>query len=107
MELSKNIRIFLLKIIDKNGNVEPLREFGYEYSQIISFISDEVIKNNAEHKNGKLSLTEKGKSLLGSLEEQKQVSGSKRWIEPEFQNRISKLDKNDVFLPNQDDLWFK
>lgn len=106
MELPKQIRLFLLKIIDHNGNIEPLSELGYEYSQIVVFIKQEIDENNAEYKNGKLILTEKGKELLMMLEKSKNKKGSNSWIEPEIQSKTSILNKNDVFLPNQNDLLF-
>jgi hypothetical protein len=106
MELPKQIRLLLLKIIDKNGNIEPLSELGYEYSQIVVFIKQEIEEKNAEHRNGKLLLTEKGKELLVELEKSRNKIGSNSWIEPENQSKTSILDKNDVFLPNQNDLSF-
>lgn len=106
MELTELIRVFLLKIINKNGNIEPLKAMGYEYSQIVLFINKEIEVENAEYKNGELLLTGKGIKFLKELETKTLKRGSNQWIEPEIQSRISKLEKNDVFLPNQDDLWF-
>jgi hypothetical protein len=106
MDLPEHIKSFLLKIINKNGNIEPLKELGYEYSQIVTFIKNEISDRNAEYKNGELKLTPKGIEILKNLENKTNKKGSSKWIEPELQSRISKLDKNDVFLPNKDDLWF-
>lgn len=106
MELPNHVRLFLLKILDNNGNIEPLSELGYEYSQIVGFIKQEINEKNSEYKNGELILTEKGKDLLLKLEKEKKKKGSNAWIEPEIQSKTSILDKNDVFLPNQNDLWF-
>lgn len=107
MNIPEPIRLFLLKIIATNGNIEPLNELGYEYSQIVDFIKFEMSENNAEHIKGKLSLTDKGMALLKALEKSgKRRSGPNSWIEPEIQSKISKLEKNDIFLPNQNDLWF-
>jgi antibiotic biosynthesis monooxygenase (ABM) superfamily enzyme len=106
MELTENLRGFLLKIINKNGNIEPFKEMGYEYYQIVQFINLEVQNQNAEHVNGKLVLTEQGKSFLKEIERKKKRSGSSQWIEPEYHSKIPKLNINDVYLPNQNDLWF-
>ena len=106
MELPKNVRLFLLKILDNNGNIEPLSEIGYEYSQIVTLIKQEITENNAEYKNGELKLTVKGKDLLSKMETDKNKKGSGTWIEPEIQSKISILEKDDVYLPNQNDLWF-
>ena len=106
MELPNQVRLFLLKIIDNNGNIEPLSELGYEYSQIVNFIKHEINENNAAYNNGELILTLQGKSLIVSLEKEKKKKGSNTWIEQEIQSKISILDKNDVFLPNQNDLSF-
>jgi hypothetical protein len=106
MDLPEHIRLLLLKILDKNGNIEPLSEIGYEYSQIVSFIKYEINDENAEYKNGELKLTQKGRELLLFLEKNKKKKGSNAWIEPEIQSKTSILEKDDVYLPNQNDLWF-
>jgi len=104
MKLPEQIRLYLLKVINYNGNIEPIRLLGYEYSQIVMFINFEVSEQNAIYTNGKLILTDKGLSLLKELEKNKK--GSDRWIEPEIYSKISKTDKNDIYLPNQNDLNF-
>jgi hypothetical protein len=102
MKLPEQIRLYLLKVIYNNGNIEPLRLMGYEYTQIIMFINFELEENNAEYINGKLILTKKGNEFLAELENNKKGPG--RWIEPEIQSRIAKIEKNDIFLPSQNDL---
>lgn len=105
MEITDSVRLLLLKIIHFNGNVEPLNEMGYEFSQIVNFIENEISLNNAAYEKGKLKLTEDGLNVLESLNNKKKMYGSSKWIEPEIQSKISPLDKNDIFLPNQNDLW--
>lgn len=102
MNLPIQIRLYLLKVIHYNGNIEPIRLLGYEYTQIIAFINNELEDANAEYINGKLCLTQKGLIYLRNLESKKQ--GTERWIEPEIQSRVAKIDKNDIYLPNQNDL---
>jgi hypothetical protein len=105
MAISDSVRLLLLKIIHYNGNIEPLNEMGYEFSQIVDFIEREISLKNAAYENGKLKLTEKGLSVLESRNNKRKKDGSSKWIEPEIQSKISPLDKNDIFLPNQNDLW--
>lgn len=84
--------------------MEPIREMGFEYAQLVSFIQKEIDEGNAKYNNGKMIITPKGSDLIKELEGG--LKGFKAWIEPEIQSKIPKLDKNDVFLPNQNDLWF-
>lgn len=106
MELSRQARCYLLRIINSNGNIEPLREIGYEYFQIASFINIEIEQGNVESVQGVSVLTSKGLDELKILSSKNLKSGSSQWIEPEIQSKILNSGKKVLFLPNQDDLWF-
>lgn len=107
MKIPDHVRLFLLRIIESGGNIQPLVEMGYEYSQIVTFIKNEIAENNASFINGELVLTKEGKEITSSLQNTKvRKNGSNTWIEPEIQSKISQIDIDDVYLPNQNDLWF-
>ncbi|PZR25890.1 MAG: hypothetical protein DI535_16415 [Citrobacter freundii] len=99
-------RIFLLKVIKFSGDISPLIKGGLEYYQVVDMIGAEVAEGNAETINGELILTQKGNDLLEQLVKQDKRKGSDAWIEPEEESRIPKIEKNEIFLPSQNDLSF-
>lgn len=102
--MEDSVKILLLKIIKFNGDLAPLVKLGYEYSQITSLISAEIVEANAEYRSGILVITEKGNSLIEQISKNRK-NGS-QWIEPEIESRIPRIQKNFIFLPNQNDLNF-
>lgn len=105
--MDNSIKILLLKIIKFNGDISPLLKLGYEYSQIVKSINDEIIDGNAERKNGLLGITEKGDQLITSISKKLNRADFESWIEPEIESKIPKIKINFVYLPNQNELTFK
>lgn len=103
--MDDNIKVLLLKIIKFNGDISPLIQLGYEYAQVTSLIKIEIEEKNAHYLNGTLFLTEKGNSLISKLISSR-PPGSNSWIEPEYASKISKIDKDFIFLPNRKELSF-
>lgn len=104
--MDNNIKILLLKIIKFNGDISPLIKLGYQYSQIIDSIKNEISEGNAERKNGMLLITEKGNSLIEDISKKMNRKDSNKWIEPEIESKIPKIPINFIFLPNQNELTF-
>lgn len=100
--MDNQIKIYLLKILKFNGDIDPLYKLNYTYSQIVNLINNEIKEGNAEYKDGVLGITKKGDDLLESLSEISEYN----IIEPEIQSKISKIEKNFIFLPSQDELTF-
>ena len=99
------IKILLLKIIKGNGDISILFKEGYEYSQILDFIK-ELIKDGYLIKHGnKLVLTNNGILEIEKLNKELKRTKINKWIEPEHRSKISQIDKNDIFLPNQNELF--
>lgn len=79
---------------------------GYDYSQVVVLIRNEINAGNATRINGELIITEAGNALIEVLSKMFNRKNSAAWIEPEYQSKIVKIDINDIFLPSQDDLSF-
>lgn len=100
--MNEEARIYLLKILKFNGDIEPLYELNYSYSQIVDLINDEIKNGNAQYVNGILGITKQGDLLINSLTE----NIKNNIIEPEIQSKISVIEKNFIFLPSQEELTF-
>lgn len=105
--MDNSIKTLLLKIIKFNGDITPLLKLGYTYSQIVESINVEIQEGNAQRKNGLLGLTEKGNLLIDKIAKELNRSGPNKWIEPEEESRIPKIQIDSIFLPNQNELTFK
>jgi hypothetical protein len=104
--MQAEVKLLLLKLIKSNGNVSPLIKSGYEYAQIIQLIDSLVEDGKIQRNSSKLDITENGLLEIEHLNRLLKRTNSSLWIEPAYANRISKLEKNDVFLPDQNDLSF-
>jgi len=91
----------MLHAIRHHLDVEGLLELGLEYYQIARLISE--LLQNEFIVNGEqgLALTEKGRKKLDELTQQLFPANSPNWILPSDGNRIPKLDKFDIYLPQK------
>ncbi len=100
--MDNSTKLYLLKILKFNGDIEPLYELNYTYTQIVDLINQEIKEGNAKHENGVLCITQQGDDLIKTLSKENENN----LIEPEIQSKITKIEKNFIFLPSQDELTF-
>jgi hypothetical protein len=89
----------LLNIIQHKRTLADLLDFGLDYSQISSLLLEAMEQGyivNAEHG---LELSDPGKAKASSLTAGSSGSGPSMWILPRDQDRITKIGKNDIYLP--------
>ncbi|WP_207427085.1 hypothetical protein [Pedobacter sp. SYSU D00535] len=101
-----DVKLLLLKLVKHNGNIQPIIKMGFEYSQIVGFINELLAEGALAKINNKYELTEAGEQEINTLNKELKRLNSAQWIEPATEFRITKIDKNDVFLPDQDELSF-
>lgn len=92
-------KAYLLKIIRFDGNLTPLIDLGYDYIELIAEIESFLEKEYVTENEGILSITQKGKDFITSSNKDSSKSNLTKFIEPEHQSKIPKLDKDDIFLP--------
>jgi hypothetical protein len=96
----------LLDVINRNGSIQRITREGITYAKIAEMTNKAITDNLISNVSGRLTLTEKGKVQLLNLESGYKKKNKNLWIEPENSSKISPIDKNDIYLPNQNDLWF-
>ena len=101
-----DVKLLLLKLVKHNGNIQPIIKMGFEYSQIAEFLIELVTEGMLVRVKNKYELTEAGNFEIGALNKELNRFNAAQWIEPANEFKIPKFDKNDVFLPDQDDLSF-
>lgn len=91
-------RIYLLSVIEENGDVIPLTKT-HRYDEILDEIKSMIVKGWVEH-GDKLMLTENGRNAIKELlVSQKKLK--RDWIRPYFQFRRDKIDENYIYLPKK------
>ena len=91
-------RIFLLSVIEEDGDVMPLAQV-HTYDEILKEIKG-MIDEGLVVSDDKLKLTEKGKQAIQDLlKAQKKLK--RDWIRPYFQFRRDKIDENYIYLPKK------
>ncbi len=104
--MDQEIKLLLYKILNGNGDIAELTEYGYEYSQIFSIIKQLIADSILEKNGNDINLTQKGRTEIEELNKKLGRKGTNKWIEPENKSKISKIEKDFVFLPNQSELHF-
>lgn len=96
----------LLSVIKNNGDIRRLKREGMEYLEIAE-LTNQIISNQlATYVDDTISLTADGQNKLIELEKTIKKTKKKNWIDKEIKSKISRLDKNFIFLPNQNELEF-
>lgn len=96
----------MLLIMSNNGSIRELIREGYSYSQIAIMTSELIEDDYVIEINDQLTLTDKGEKWLSKEFKENKVKGPETWITPEEKSRIKKLEKNEVYLPNRNELHF-
>ncbi|MEJ7822056.1 MAG: hypothetical protein WKF85_07020 [Chitinophagaceae bacterium] len=96
----------LLNVVKENKNLNLLIREGMSY-KLIGEITEFAAKEKLlEILQGQITLTELGESKLISWAKLFKRTNKKEWIEPALKSKVAKIDKNDIFLPSQDELSF-
>ena len=103
----KNKYIYLLlEIIKNNGNVKRLTHEGLKFSEIADLTSEIISKKYADYNEDNIFLTELGLKSLAEFSENFKERDKNNWIIKEEKSKIKKLDKDFIYLPNQNELSF-
>jgi hypothetical protein len=96
----------LLVVIQNNGNVKRLTREGISYLKIAELTNEAIVNNLVIYNDDIITLSEKGLDLLNQLGKNYKKTNKEEWIEKDLKNKIQKLNKNIIFVPKQNDLFF-
>ncbi len=96
----------LLLVVKGSGYITDLKKDGYSYVRIAEFFNYLDKEGLVEKKDDKLTLSNTGMKRLKELNKKYDRKHFNQWIVPEDRSRVDKLDKNFVYLPNQNELNF-
>jgi hypothetical protein len=104
--MQEEVKLILLKLVKSNGNLQPVIEMGFEYSQIINFLNLLATEELLIKEKNKILITEKGIYEIDRLNKKFNRFNSAQWIEPENESKIKKIEKDFIYLPNRNELSF-
>ena len=93
--------VLLLKLIDSNLNLTPLRNRGLSHAQVALLLQDQITKGLVEITNESVCLTESGKEALNENLKKINVSPKRSWILPREEYYYKPLSQKDVYLPKK------
>lgn len=96
----------LLRVINKNGNINNLIREGLSFSKIAELTNDAIIAGFVIQAKDKIELSQEGIEKMQELEVNFKKINKEEWIEKDLKSKIPKLDKNFIYLPNQNKLTF-
>jgi len=101
------LRLRVLIIIEKNVSIDDLYNSGYKYFQITKFLKNEISSKNAELKDGKLVITDKGIEEKIKLIKQLDINKNEKIVLPQMSSKSNDLlNITDVFIPSENELPF-
>ncbi len=105
--MQDSILFKILMIVKGNGNITSLIKDGYKYGQIAEFVNYIIVEKYVVRNDKQaIVLSEKGQEKLIELNKKYKRNSSNQWIAPDNKSRVGKLNENDVYLPNQNELFF-
>jgi len=103
----KNKFLFrLLDVIEKNGDVRRLIHEGIDFKTIGDLTQFSLQHGYVVFIDKKIVITQKGIDEIKTGEKEYKRTNKAEWILPDWKSKITKIDKNDIFLPRKDDLEF-
>jgi len=102
--MDDKVKYLLLLILENNGNIEQLIEYGYTYSEVSNFIKKEIEYKNAIYFDNKLIITEKGIKLKNELSKKLEYSNIENLISPLLSALIKDNKDEQIFIPLLDEL---
>lgn len=99
-------KVLLLNVIHENGNVNLLRHYNISFREIAELVNENVDLGFLINSDGIITLSDRGKEFLNSNIHLIKEQDKSKWIDLDIKNKISKIDKNDVFLPSRNGFSF-
>ena len=96
----------LLAVIKNNGDIRQLKNEGLDYLEIADLTNQLILKEYVEYIEDEIKLTEKGIEKFEELKVSLKKTNKNNWIKKDLKSKIPKLEKNFIFLPNQNELDF-
>lgn len=96
----------LLNVIKTNGDIRKLKREGIDYKRIAELTKQAITEGLVKFDNNTASLSAEGELKIKHLENEYKVKDKNQWIDQENKSKVPKLEKDFIFLPNQNEIHF-
>lgn len=96
----------LLSIVDKGGDVRQLLKEGISFKDIGDLINEALRFELLLFVEDEIKLSSSGKIKLTKEWVNYKSTNKEDWILPDNKNKVSKIGKNDIYLPHERELHF-
>lgn len=96
----------LLNIIKNRRNIHQLRRQGLSFRQIAELIENALNDGFIVYLDKKIVLSERGETFLSKNLNTIKKTNKAEWIELDLKNKIKPFPKNEIFLPDRNELSF-
>jgi predicted methyltransferase len=101
---NKNLTL-LLDVILRNGDIRKLINDGLDYQSIADLTKLALKDGYLQVDEGKIKVSKSGLSFIEKNKDLT-IKSKEDWIRPLDKSKIRRLEKNEIFLPKQDELTF-
>ena len=92
--------------IKNKGNIQRLRRQNLSFRQVVDLTEQAVEAGFVTYIENKILLTGSGEAFLEAHITLTKKTNKAEWIEPDYKNKINPFPKNEVFLPDRNELSF-
>lgn len=104
--MNEKLMYMLLSIVKKDGDVRQLLKEDIDYKEIGDLINKALELKFLAFQDEKIILTSTGNKKLAKDWINFKSTNKKDWILPDTKNKISKIGKYDIYLPDESELAF-
>ncbi|WP_379088844.1 hypothetical protein [Pedobacter sp. UC225_65] len=104
--INERLLYILLTIVKKNGDVRQMLKEGVSFKEIGDLINTGLELKLLVFVDDEIKLTTAGKTKINKEWVNFKSTNKADWILPDVKNKISKMGKNDIYLPNERELTF-
>lgn len=106
MSMNPKSTYLLLKIVKNNGNVKRLIHENLNFKEIADLTNIAMSEGLIIFNNENLILSALGEKKYSELLDKFKEQNKDKWIEKEIESKIPRLEKDFIFLPDQNELDF-
>lgn len=104
--MDSKIITLLLHVIATRGNINQLRRQNMTYWEIANLSEALIDSGLLKYEGNLLTITQDGLNFLEKNRSLIKNKDKSTWIEPDYKNKIKRIDRDFIFLPSPNELSF-
>lgn len=104
--MNKKNLYLLLTIVKNNGSIKRLTREGLTFKMIAEISNSAIKEGYLIYENNLTTLSSTGNQFIEDFGPEFKLTNKDEWIQKDFSSKIKRLEKDFIFLPNQNELNF-